>query len=146
MENKGNTFLQDSQIQGLLANFLRLRSVTDKTENFGEQHLDEDTAAAFVEGNLNIRQSEPVISHLIDCSFCRHITAELIKLDLAFAATEPARAASDEKSEPAKISEVLSGLLSRIFGFNDGAVFAHQEDEKEPEKELENAEITDKEK
>lgn len=132
MKNKGNTFLQDSQIQGLLANFLRLRSVTNKTENFGEQHLDEDTAAAFVEGNLNIRQSEPIVNHLVGCSFCRHITSELVKLDLAFAEIEPTRVAQ-EKSEPAKISEVLSGLLSRIFGSTDGAVFAHQETEKEAE-------------
>ena len=143
MENEGTIFLQDSQIQGLLANFLRLRSGADKTGNFGEQHLDEDTAAAFVEGNLNIRQSEPVVSHLVACSFCRHITAELVKLDLAFADTEPARVASVEKTEPAKISEVLSGLLSRIFGSNDGAVFAHQEEEREAEsKESENAEST----
>lgn len=137
MENKGTIFLQDSQIQGLLANFLRLRSVTDKTENFGEKHLDEDTASAFVEGNLNFRQSESVVNHLVGCSFCRHITAELVKLDLAFAETEPTRAVV-EKSEPAKISEVLSGLLSRIFGSTDGTVFAHQEEEKEPD----NAETT----
>lgn len=147
MENKGTIFLQDSQIQGLLANFLKFRSGTDKTENFGEQHLDEDTAAAFVEGNLNIRQSEPVVNHLVACSFCRHITAELIKLDLAFAEIEPARRASFEKREPEKISEVLSGLLSRIFGSNDGAVFAHQEEEKESEnKESETAESIDEKK
>lgn len=143
MENKGTIFLQDSQIQGLLANFLRLRSVTDKTETFGAQHLDEDTAAAFVEGNLNIRQSEPIVNHLVGCSFCRHITAELIKLDLAFAETEPSRLNAPEKAEPAKISEVLSGLLSRIFGSTDGTVFAHQEAEKESEnKESEKVEST----
>lgn len=141
MENKGTIFLQDTQIQGLLANFLKLRSVADKTESFGEQHLDEDTAAAFVEGNLNFRQSEPVVNHLVGCSFCRHITAELVKLDLAFAETETSRAVV-EKSEPAKISEVLSGLLSRIFGSTDGAVFAHQETEKETE----NAEKADEKK
>jgi hypothetical protein len=147
MENKGTIFLQDSQIQGLLANFLKFSYVANKTENYGEQHLDEDTAAAFVEGNLNIRQSEPVVTHLVACSFCRHITAELIKLDLAFAETEPARVESMEKTEPAKISEVLSGLLSRIFGSNEGAVFAHQEDEKDSEnKEPENAENPDQEK
>jgi len=134
MENKGITFLQDSQIQRLLANFLRLNSTDDKAEILREQHLDEDTAAAFVEGNLNFRQSAPIINHLIGCSFCRHITAELVKLDLAFAEVEITHPTQIEKSEPAKISEALNGLLSRIFGSADGAVFAHQEHEKEIEK------------
>ena len=134
MENKGTIILQDSQIQALLTNYLRVSSVNNKTESFREQHFDEDTAAAFVEGNLNVRQSAPIIRHLVGCSFCRHITAELIKLDLAFAETEPSRLTAAEKAEPAKISEVLSGLLSRIFGSTDGAVFAHQEEEKEWEK------------
>ena len=35
---------------------------------------------------------------------------------------------------PSKISEVLSSILSRIFGTNDGAVFAHQENEEDNEK------------
>lgn len=134
MENEGTIFTEDSQIQRALANFLRLRSVDNKPESFREQHLDEDTAAAFVEGSLNVRQSEPVINHLIGCSFCRHITAELVKLDLAFAETEPSRSTAAEKAEPAKISEVLSGLLSRIFGSTESTVFAHQEEEKESDK------------
>ena len=131
MENKGTIYTQDSQIQGLLANFLRLRSVDNKTDSFREQHLDEDTAAAFVEGNLSIRQSEPVINHLVGCSFCRHITAELVKLDLAFAETDLSLSTAAGKAEPSKISEVLSGLLTRIFGSTDGTVFAHQEEERE---------------
>lgn len=134
MGNKGTFFLQDSKIQELLANFLKLQSAANKTENFREQHLDEDTATAFVEGNLNIRQSKPIINHLVACSFCRHITAELIKLDLAFAQSEMRHQTTVEEAEQAKISEVLSGLLSRIFGSTDGAVFAHQEAEKEAEK------------
>lgn len=133
MVNKGTIFLQDSQIQGVLANFLKLRATGDKADSFGAEHLDEDTAAAFVEGTLNFRQSEPVIKHLVACSFCRHITAELVKLDLAFAEAEAPRSASPENTEPAKISEVLGNLLSRIFGTSDGAVFAHQEAEKETE-------------
>ena len=36
-----------------------------------------------------------------------------------------------ETSEPSRVSGVLSGLLSRIFGTSDGAVFAHNEEKDE---------------
>lgn len=134
MENKGLNYSQDLQIQELLGRFLRVNSSINDLEASGKSHLDEDLLAAFVEGNLQRRESQPVINHLIHCSFCRHITAELIKLDYAFAEVEQINPISiNGNNEPLKISEVLSGLLSRIFGGNDGAVFAHHESEKEPE-------------
>ncbi|MBX3290267.1 MAG: hypothetical protein KF855_13070 [Acidobacteria bacterium] len=100
-------------------------------------HLDEDTLSAFVEGALGDREIQPVMSHLVDCSFCRNITVELFSLEAAFAdtANEPSLA----PAEPTRISEVLSSLFSKIFGTSDGAVFAHQEkpegDEKKPSEE-----------
>jgi len=134
MENKGLNYSQDSQIQELLGRFLRVNSSINGLEESSESHLDEDSLAAFVEGNLKRRESLPIINHLVDCSFCRHITAELVKLDYAFAGVEETRTVNvNGNNEPSKISEVLSGLLSRIFGGNDGAVFAHHESEKEPE-------------
>ena len=75
----------------------------------------------------------------MDCSLCRHITAELVRLDLEFAGEEIARPIVSE--EPSKISAVLNGLLSRIFGTADGAVFAHQESDEE---EKESGEGTEK--
>ncbi|MDQ3131127.1 MAG: hypothetical protein M3Q99_10245 [Acidobacteriota bacterium] len=134
MENKGLNYSQDLQIQELLGRFLRVNSSINGLEASGKSHLDEDSLAAFVEGNLQRRESQPVINHLVNCSFCRHITAELIKLDYAFAEVEQINPVSiNGNNEPSKISEVLSGLLSGIFGGNDGAVFAHHESEKEPE-------------
>lgn len=130
MENTGKLQPQEIQIQGLIDRYLRAK--TAGNSQVEAQHLDEDSLAAFVEGNLNEREAKPVVSHLIDCSFCRHITAELVRLDLAFAVEEIPLAAI-QSEQPSKISEVLNGLLARIFGTNDGAVFAHQEDEKKPE-------------
>ena len=94
-----------------------------------ENHLDDDTLNAFVEGNLTAKQNEPIIRHLVKCSFCRHITAELVKLDIVFAEKTFERNGADSK--PSKVSDVLSNVLSSIFGKNDGAVFAHQETEDE---------------
>lgn len=70
---------------------------------------------------------------MVDCSFCRHITAELVRLDLEFA-DEPAPARSSaESAQPSKISEVLSGLLAKMFGTSENAVFAHEDKEKKEE-------------
>lgn len=127
MENTGKVNSQEIKIQGLLDSFLNLRTANNNLS--GESwHLDEDSLSAFVEGNLNQRESQPIVSHLVDCSFCRHITAELVRLDLAFAGEEM-QVAETQVAPPSKISEVLNGLLSRIFGTSDAAVFAHQEDE-----------------
>lgn len=116
----------DERFQALLGGFLRGRS-SDETSH---DHLDEDTLNAFAEGNISRREAIPIVSHLADCGFCRHITSELVRLDLAFAETDNSALLVSDRA-PAKISEVLSGVLSRIFGPADSAVFAHQEPEPE---------------
>jgi len=121
---------QELQIQGLLDRYLASRNTMTEA---GTAHIDEDSLSAFVEGTLNARESENVTSHLVDCGFCRHASAELIRLELAFAEEEvPSAAASS--SEPTKMSEVLGRLFSRIFGTADGAVFAHEEKKEDEEK------------
>jgi len=121
---------QENKIQGLLDRYLRLRNASSGPAFTPENHLDDDSLTAFMEGNLSEREARPVVAHLVDCSFCRHVTTELVRLDLAFAESEPA-GARIESPEPSKVSEVLNGILSRIFGTSDGAVFAHQENEAE---------------
>lgn len=130
MKNKWLKDPQDVQIQGLLDRYMRSRI---PGEDFTAQmeHLDDDSLTAFIEGNLGERETKPIINHLVGCSFCRHVTAELIKLDFAFA-EETIQIAVD-KNQPSRISEVLSNLLTRIFGANDDAVFAHQEKEENTE-------------
>ncbi len=129
MENTGNTNPQEIKIQGLLDRFLKVRSAAGGALT-NQDHLDEDTLAAFVEGNVRAREAKPIVSHLADCSFCRNITAELVRLDIVFAdAPEPVAVA---EAQPSKIADVLNGILTRIFGSNEGAVFAHHEDD-EPE-------------
>lgn len=133
MENKGNINPQDIQIQGIIDNFLRFKTLNNSGIS-QQQHLDDDSLAAFVEGNLSEREAKPMLGHLVNCSFCRHITAELIKLDFALAEVDEVRPTLIENAEPSKISSVLSGLLAKIFGSNDGAVFAHEEKEEDSEK------------
>ena len=131
MKNEWLTSPQDIQIQGLLDRYMR-SEVSSENSTDQARHLDEDLLAAFVEGNLGERETKPIVNHLVECSFCRHVTAELVRLDLAFAEEDVKFVVSE--NQPSRISEVLSGLLSRIFGTNADAVFAHQEKEEKEEK------------
>lgn len=136
MEYQANIKSEELNIQKLLSNFLNLR-VSGENLPSDSLHLDEDALSAFVEGSLGHRESEPIVSHLVDCSFCRNVTSDLVKLEMSFGETETETVINAEV--PSKISQVLSSVLSRIFGSNEGVVFAHQEKEEETEEETENA-------
>jgi len=131
MANIENLNPEELKMQSLLGRYLVARSA-GQAVNVASAHLDDDTLSAFVEGSLSSREAKPIVSHLVDCTFCRHVTSELIRLDLAFAETAEVTRPVVE-AEPSRISEVLNGILSRIFGTRDGAVFAHHESEKETE-------------
>jgi len=134
MANTPQTSTETAKMQSLIGRYIEMRSSEGGQAKGG--HLDEDTLNAFLEGRIDERQAMPVVNHLSACSFCRHISTELVRLDLEFAdMDEPVR--TQESSEPAKVSSILSGILSRIFGSNEAAVFAHEEreeDEKDEEK------------
>lgn len=140
MKNKGKISSDESNIQKLVGNYLKLRVAGNGLTAEG-QHLDEDSLTAFIEGHLSEKESLPMVNHLVDCSFCRHVTAELVKLDFALT-DERARVITRKSEEPAPVSKVLNDILGRIFGSNEGVVFAHQEADEEDESE--NKEDTDK--
>ena len=129
MEETKNKGSEAARIQSLLEAFLRSRPTLKSSAAETSFHLDEDSLAAFAEGNLSDRESEPMVNHLVRCGFCRHKTAELLRLSLEFEGftPEPAPLAS----EPTTISGVLSGLLVKIFGSasSENAVLAHGDDD-----------------
>jgi hypothetical protein len=134
MENNQIMDPQIRQIQGLLGRYLDLHASGHDTTAPGTYHLDEDSLSAFAEGNLSEREAVPMISHLVDCSYCRNVTTELVRLEMAFADPAPIQRFVEE-APPARVSDVLSRILSKIFGSADGAVFAHHEtDDKDEEK------------
>jgi hypothetical protein len=128
MEDTNNMGSEEAKIQSLLEAFLRSRPSLKSSAAETSFHLDEDSLAAFAEGNLAERESVPVVDHLVRCGFCRHKTAELVRLSMEFEGIAPEPTPVANVSEPSKISEVLSGLLAKIFGStSDQAVFAHEE-------------------
>lgn len=137
MINKGQINADELKIQGLMDRFLKVRTANNNFRDNSE-HLDEDSLTAFVEGRVSERESRSLIRHLVDCSFCLHVTGELAKLNDAFAEDEVI--ISTSAKEPTKISEVLSGLMSRIFGTSDAAVFAHEQKEENEDEDKEDNE------
>jgi hypothetical protein len=135
MENTGNMNLQELKIQGLLDRYLASRKSNESPVSAQTLHLDEDSFTAFAEGRLSEREAAPMVAHLVDCSFCRHVTTELVRLDLEFAPETESVRPMVREAEPSKISEVLSGLLSRIFGSGGQAVEAYDDKENKDEKE-----------
>ena len=139
MNNTEQNIPQNLQIEKILNRFLNSRSTAAGSHVSQDSHLDEDLLSAFVEGSLNRRESNAAVKHLADCSFCRQMTTELIKMDFVFADETAKSYAKVGNNEPSKISEVLSGLMSRLFGSGEAAVFAHEEKpENETGKEPEN--------
>ena len=145
MANATNLNPEETKIQSLLGRYLNARSSAEQAMNTGADHLDQDALSAFIEGGLSERETKPMLRHLVDCTFCRHMTTELVRLDMAFAGTVEVRVPVQEQ-EPAKISQVLNGILTRIFGTRDGAVFAHHETEEDTSDETKGDEAADNEK
>jgi len=134
----GNTQPNNTEtvkIQGILARYLELRS-RQTVQSQALAHLDEDSLNAFAEGTLSEREAMPMVDHLTDCSFCRHKTVEMVRLELEFADMN-APVQVRETSEPASVASVLNGILSRIFGSGESAVFAHEEPRKNDEEKKE---------
>ena len=134
----GNTQPNNTEtvkIQGILARYIELRS-RQTVQSQALAHLDEDSLNAFAEGTLSEREAMPMVDHLTDCSFCRHKTVEMVRLELEFADMN-APVQVRETSEPASVASVLNGILSRIFGSGESAVFAHEEPKKNDEEKKE---------
>lgn len=99
-----------------------------------DQHLDDDLLSSFTEGRLNENESAPVVKHLIACSFCRHITAQLIRLDSEVGESKVTIPVTPE--DPGRIRRMLEDLGSRVFApSDDEAVFAYHAPAEDFEKE-----------
>ena len=131
MENKDYMGSEEKRIERLLNGFLASRNTLKSSAAETSFHFDEDSLAAFVEGNLGEREGRPLVRHLASCGFCRHKTVELVRFGLEFEGGDAS--VETVPSEPSRISEVLAGLFAKIFGSADGAVFAHNEKDDDDE-------------
>jgi hypothetical protein len=133
---------ENIEIQQMLENYLRFRT---SVPSDGGTHLDDDSLAAFVEGDLSARENNMFMGHISDCGFCLHKTAEIAELQAHFESEEMGSAIVSE-SQPVKISEVLSGLFSRLFGSfeSEQTVFAHEEKKEDDQAKEDSGEQSEK--
>ena len=101
---------ESERLRSMVHHHLRLAPTLAPTVG---AHLDEDMLAAFTGGHLSDTESAPIIKHLVGCSSCRRITAQLIRLDSELAGE--AHPAPVRQEEPHRISSFLSDLASRAF-------------------------------
>ena len=89
------------------------------------EHLDDDSLGAFIEGRLTATESAPLISHIVACAFCRHATAQLIRLESELGEFDAVQAPMSP--EPSRIRRLLEALAARVLPQTDEeAVFAYQ--------------------
>ena len=101
----------------------RLKSATE-VETM-DAHPNEDTLCAFVEGHLEQAGSSQMVSHLITCGPCRHITAQLTRLECD---PSPESDLSSLDDAPNRLQLLLNKLASRVIpDSEEDAVFAYQD-------------------
>jgi hypothetical protein len=114
---------ESERLRRIVHEHLRRRASLAQSSPVGA-HLDEDALNAFVEGRLSETESAPLIKHLVSCNTCRHITAQLIRLEMEIAGDEVSAPLPTEK--PSHIRTFLSELASRVLPSSDeDVVFAY---------------------
>ncbi len=117
---------ESERFRKMLHAHLRRRSHSMSAQTFlAGAHLDEDMLSAFVEGRLSERESAPVVRHLVSCSSCRHITAQLLRLGTELSADESEAREPEVREEPGHIRRLLSDLASRVLPSTETEVFAY---------------------
>ena len=142
MEHVKDLSIENARMHDLLDRYFASRRTLKSSAAETSFHLDEDSLATFVEGTMSLRESGSVVDHLVDCRFCLHKTAELVRLDLELGEATPV-AFAETSAQPVSISTVLSDLFSKIFGTNDSAVFAHEEKKDDEDTATQNDESED---
>ncbi|HEU5237915.1 MAG TPA: hypothetical protein VFU37_12330 [Pyrinomonadaceae bacterium] len=116
---------QVAAIRRLIDARLKARTRQDAAARAVTAHPDEDVINAFVEGWLEESRSKSLISHLISCPSCLHLTAQLIRFDPATEETT----SSTLDVEPGPLQRFFDRLASGMIPIQEDAVFAYQDKE-----------------
>lgn len=119
-------------IRQLIDRRLKSRLSAEAVVAHFDDHLDDDSISAFVEGRLDENESSPLIAHLVQCSACRHTTAQLVRLE---SEVDTETEVTPDES-PGRMRSFIENLAARITpSFEEDAVFAYQnpEPDKDPE-------------
>ena len=102
-------------------------------------HPNEDLINAFVEGELSEAESHYLVSHLVECASCLHLTAELIRQEPV---TDEINSLSPIEEQPGPLQRFIDSFANHISTLNEDAVFAYQEkEEAQPSENNDNSEV-----
>jgi hypothetical protein len=116
---------RDTKVEEAIRYLIGRRLKSAKEVETMDAHPNEDTLCAFVEGRLEQAGSSQMVSHLITCGPCRHITAQLTRLECD---PSPESDLSSLDDAPNRLQLLLNKLASRVIpDSEEDAVFAYQD-------------------
>lgn len=119
--------IQDSEtvfIRQLIELRLKARLRDEALSTAEIAHPDDDVVSAFMEGRLDPAESLSIVSHLINCAICLHLTADLIRFEPAINEFEGA-GSLDQSPGPLRV--FLDRIAQGVIPSGGDAVFAYQE-------------------
>jgi hypothetical protein len=87
-------------------------------------HPDDDVISAFVEGRLDDAECVSIISHLVGCATCLHLTADLIRFEPDM---NEVSSTSISEPDPGPMRQFLDRIAEGVIPSTEDAVFAYQE-------------------
>ena len=91
-------------------------------------HPDADLITALVEGKIEDRDSHAMITHLVNCASCLHLTAELVRAEPEM---DEVSSSVEIKEEPSRLRRFLDRLADEMIpSAGEAAVFAYEEKDK----------------
>ena len=108
---------------------LKARLSAGASSSSATPHPNEDLINAFIEGAVSEADSDYLISHLVGCAACLHLTAELIRHGPL---TDEINSLSPIEKQPGPFQRFVDSFASGTSTLNEDAVFAYQEPEEAP--------------
>jgi hypothetical protein len=127
MENpeEQNLDPETATISRLIDVRLRCRWQDESAAAAPAEHPDDDAITAFVEGRLGEADAAPIVSHLVGCAACLHLTAQLIR---GAEQMDEVSSASMPEAEPGPLRRLFDRMAAGLIpSVNEDAVFAYHE-------------------
>lgn len=105
---------------------LKARLSAGSSSGSATPHPNEDLINAFVEGELSEAESHYLVSHLMECATCLHLTAELIRHEPL---TDEISSLGPIEEQPGLLQRFIGSFANSISSTNEDAVFAYEEKE-----------------
>lgn len=120
-----NGDFETTAIRRLIDIRLKARLSDKNLPSASAAHPDDDLVNAFVEGRLEDAESLAVISHLVSCTSCLHLTAQLARFEPEM---DEVGSTTTPTEDPGPLQRFFDRLATGVMpSINEDAVFAYEE-------------------